>query len=50
MPLWPHEAPPFNLKASTKTSKMKLEMLKFDKLLASFWPAIMGKFIDTDRN
>ena len=44
--LWPHEASPGDLTTSMQTGAMKLQMLKFDKLLASFWPAFSGKLMD----
>lgn len=47
--LWPHELAPNDINSTMQTSKMKLEMLEFDKLTGPFWGALLTKFADTEK-
>lgn len=49
IPLWPHEANPGDLNAAMATGAMKLEMLKFDKFIGKFWPALMTRYQDEEK-
>lgn len=50
LPLWPHEASPGDLAASMATGKMKLQMLKFDKIInANFWGALLSRYQDDEK-
>jgi hypothetical protein len=47
--LWPYEkSAPGDLDASVQTVKMRLEMLKFDKIMNCFWSPMMKKYQDDE--
>ena len=50
IPVWPHEAKPGDLQASMQTAQMKLQMLKFDKLVnGNFWGPLLSRFQNEEK-
>ena len=51
IPLWPQEAAePGDAAAAMRTAKAKIQMLRFDKFLAKFWPCWGGRWENADYN
>jgi len=51
IPVWPHQAKPGDLDANMGTAAMRLEIVKFDKMMNdfSFWGALLSRFQNEEK-